>query len=167
MVSPRQHEFQATLVNVYILNTSWKSQFITLIQEENYPGLYRGHLSSFQFINFVITIKSLSAAVKKLASITVEKTKVHSRGCQLRKQNYTCNTNLSINGKNQHKRKILNTEHDKNTLSYGVSWQKKGKFLNNSPLPYDLTGSFKYFYLQMHNKCIYFKYIPVRPGQPS
>lgn len=45
------------------------------------------------------------------------------------------------------KKKILNTEHDKNTLSYGVSWQKKGKFLNNNPLPSDLTRSFKYIYL--------------------
>lgn len=44
------------------------------------------------------------------------------------------------------KKKILNTEHDENTLSYGVSWQK-GKFPNNNPLPSDLTGSFKYIYL--------------------
>ena len=49
--------------------------------------------------------------------------------------------------KTSKKKKILKTEHDKNTLSYGVSWQKKGKFLNNSLLPSDLTGSFKYFYL--------------------
>ena len=87
MVSPRQHEFQAALVNVYILNTSWKSQFITLIQEENYPELYRGHLSSFQFINFVIMIKPLSAAVNSLNNcgedkgtlqrVPIEKAKLH------------------------------------------------------------------------------------------